>query len=31
MPAWTLWGTAAVFGAYLAWFVVRQAVKARRR
>lgn len=31
MPAWTFWGTVAVFGAYFAWYVARQAVKARQR
>jgi hypothetical protein len=31
MPAWTLWGTVAVFGAYFAWYVVRKTVNARRR
>jgi hypothetical protein len=30
MPDWTFWAIIAVFGVYLAWYAVRQAVKVRR-
>jgi hypothetical protein len=30
MPSWSLWGTVAVFGAYLAYVAIHEAVKVRR-
>lgn len=30
MPTWTLWGTVGVFGAFVVYIAVREAVKVRR-